>query len=285
MQNKINARQNGRRRVNNRSRFSLKRTLTIGVFALCGIIGTYTLAFTDLGAPTRAWVADRAVTLAANLGYRVDNIYVEGRVNAEADLIKTLVGLKRGDPILAFDPSAARVALQKISWVRDANVRRQLPNTIYIDLVERQPLALWQENGKVRVIDRDGVVLTNNLAPFHNLPLVVGPGAPAHAAELLAEMAAEPDLAAHFVAAMWVGDRRWDLAFKNNIVVKLPQENIGLALRKLADSQETDHIFSKDIAGIDLREPDRFVIRTNPGVVEEYKASFTPRKSLKGDEI
>src|SRR3546814_7137808 len=98
-----------------------------------------------------------------------------------------------GRPILAIDPAAARAALEALPWVAAASVERQLPGTVYIRLTEREPLALWQDQGVIQVIDRDGAVIPG-VEPrrFAHLPLVVGPDAPAHAERLIAVMDSEP---------------------------------------------------------------------------------------------
>lgn len=224
----------------------------------------------------REWGRDRVVTLAANMGYRVQNIYVEGRYYTEPDLIKGIVNVDRGDPLFNFDPDTARDLLRKVSWIKDVNVQRQLPNSIYIHLTERQPIALWQHEGRVRVIDNEGAVLTSDLKPFESLPLIVGLGANKQVADLMKLVDAEPAIKPRIEAASWIGERRWDLKMKDGLIVKLPEDDVGLALKKLSDSQSQDKLLDKDVALVDLREADRFVIRTKPGAVQEYKVRFTP---------
>jgi cell division protein FtsQ len=93
---------------------------------------------------------------------------------------------------------------------------------------------------------------------------------------------AEPEIKNLVEAATWVGDRRWDLTLKNEIIVRLPENEIGLALSRLAKAQEKDKILDKDLNLVDLRETDRITVRTRPGAVQEYQASFD---SKAGDNI
>lgn len=264
-----------RRRVNGR-RFGLKRVFTVATIALASAMVLYLFFATGSAALTREWARDRLVNLAANAGYRVKNLYVEGRHYTDADIVRGVINMDKGDPLFAFDPETARDLLMKVSWVKNVNVRREMPDSIYINITERQPLALWQTEGKVRVIDAEGVVLTSDLRAFTTLPLVVGVGANTRAVDLLAQLAAEPELQKRVTTAAWVGDRRWDLTTTTGMVIKLPEEDMGLALKKLADGQKQDKLLEKDIAVIDLREADRLVVRTKPGAVTEYKASFHP---------
>ncbi len=268
-----------RRRVNGDLRpWGLRRIFTLTCLVLAAVMGVYLFFATGSAGLVREWGRTRVVNLAANMGYRVQNIFVEGRHYTDKDVLRGILNMERGDPLFAFDPDTARDLLTKVAWVRDAQIRRELPGNIRIKLTERTPMALWQQGGKVRVIDTEGVVVTADLRAFTTLPLVVGDGANTRAAALLSILAAEPHLQKRIVTASWVGGRRWDLATTNGIVIKLPEEDMGLAIKKLSDGQTHDGLLEKDIAVIDLREADRLVVRTKPGAVSEYKASFTPHE-------
>ncbi len=219
------------------------------------------------------WTNSKTLNFTAGAGFVVANIMVEGRKNADVDTIRAIVNVEKGDPLFAFDPDGARDMLEKVSWVRAAHVERRLPDTIYIHLEERTPLALWQRDGKLAVIDADGVVLTDRIQQnFSSLPLVVGDGAPEHAAELVALLAAEPDVAHRVEAAIFVSGRRWDLKLKNGTIVKMPEDEMGFALSRLLKAQREEDLMDKELTAIDMRESDRITVRTRPGAVQEYKA-------------
>lgn len=217
---------------------------------------------------------------AAQCGFVVNNLLVEGRENTDPDVLRALLNVDRGDPIFALDPAEAKDLIERISWVREAHVERRLPDTIYIGLVERVPMALWQNKGKVRLIDSDGVTLSDSrLEKFSDLIILVGEDAPRFAPDLIRLLNAEPSLKPRVEAASWVGERRWDIKMRSGVVVKLPEGDLGLALRRLAKAQEEDGLLDKDVETIDLREEGRITVRTRPGVVMEYKAV------VKGDSI
>ena len=133
-------------------------------------------------------------------------------------------------------------------------------------------MALWQHKGKVRVVDDEGVTLTDALRhSFDDLPIIVGEDAPAHARGLIDMLAAEPMVEERVEAATWVSERRWDLKLRNGVTVRLPEGDIGLALRRLAAAQEDDGLMDRDITLIDLRDSGRITVRTRPGAIEEYR--------------
>ncbi len=222
------------------------------------------------------WTNSKTLNISAGMGFTVRNIMVEGRKNADVDAIRAIVNVEKGDPLFAFNPDEAKEMLEKISWVRVAQVERRLPDTIYVHIQERQPLALWQRDGKLCVIDDEGVILTDhNPENFRELPLLVGEGAPENAAGLLAMLEAEPEIARRMDAAVFVSGRRWDLKLRNGVLVKLPENEIGFALSRLMKAQREEDLMDKELTAIDLREGDRITVRTKPGAVHEYKAGFT----------
>jgi len=200
-----------------------------------------------------------------SLGLRIEEVLVEGRARTDGDEILTRLGLTLNRPILAIDPEAARAELETLPWVSAASVERQLPGTVYIRLVEREPLALWQEQGVIRVIDRDGDVIPG-IEPrrFAHLPLVVGADAPAHAARLIAVMNSEPELRDRVTAAVRVGGRRWNVQIEGRIDVRLPEADAAAAWSQLARIERQQGLLSRDVIVIDLRLPDRLVVRTDP---------------------
>ncbi len=206
---------------------------------------------------------ERAASASARLGLRVANIEIEGRQKTPEPLLRAALGLRAGDPILGFSVSDARARLETINWVQSATVERRLPGTIVVHLNERRPFAVWQHEGRFELVDRDGNMVTDSdVSTFGNqLPLVVGTGAPKAAAALLDALATQPDLASRMVAAVRVGERRWNLHMKNNTDVLLPEGAELPALAKLAELQATHALLDRPMQVVDLRLPDRLVLR------------------------
>lgn len=198
----------------------------------------------------------------AGFGLRVADIKIEGRANTPEPLLRAAIGVRPGDPILGFSIEQARERIEKLSWVDHATVERRLPATIVVVLQERRPFAIWQNQGKFVLIDRAGQVVANsNVADFRNLPLVVGPGAPEAAAPLIDSLAEHPALQARVVAAVRVGERRWNLALKSGITVKLPEGHEQAAIDRLVALDQQRKLLERPLEFVDLRLPDRLVVR------------------------
>lgn len=216
--------------------------------------------------PAPAAVAEgaeaRLLDASARLGFAVGDVAVEGRRTTAPAIILKALEARRGTPILTVDPARAAARLAALPWVRAAAVERRLPDTIFVRLVERRPLALWQHDGRLRLIDHQGAVIrVGDLGRFAKLPLVVGADAASHARALLRMLAKEPQLAAHVSAAVRVGGRRWNLRLDNGAEVLLPADNPDAAWAELARLQRKSAILKRVVETIDLRLPDRLVLR------------------------
>ena len=167
-------------------------------------------------------------------------------------------------PQALVDVSAIRNRLLQFGWVKDARVSRRLPDTLVIDIVERKPAALWQDQGQLAMIDSEGVVLDRvPVDKMPDLPLLIGPHANAHEQELAQLMTDVPALKPQLASATWVGDRRWDLNFQSGETVALPEgeEPARAALTKFARLDRSTGLLGHGILRFDLRIAGKMIVR------------------------
>lgn len=216
---------------------------------------------TDLPTRTANWVSERSIVLSSRVGFRVTEVLVTGRIHTSQEDLLARLDVTRNAPIFSVSLAAAQTKISDIPWIKSARVFRHLPNRLAVAIEERAPVALWQDRQKLYAVDADGIVLTGkNLERFRDLPLIVGSDAPRHAGELGVLLGAEPDVAKVFQSALRMGGRRWDLRLENGITVRLPEENTGLALGKLAAAIRHDRLMQRDIKVIDFRIADKMVV-------------------------
>ena len=208
------------------------------------------------------------VALTATAGFEVRHVDITG--TREMPRLPVYDAALSGptNAMLTIDLSAIRAKLLQQPWVADASVRRRLPDTLAIDIVERRPVALWQYRRKLTLIDAAGKPLaTERLGRFAALPLVVGPGANACATQILALLAGRPELAGKVDAAMYVGRRRWDVKFKTGEVLALPDTDAAaaLALKQFARlDARNGGLLGRGFARFDMRLPGRMLVRGAP---------------------
>ena len=233
-----------------------------GLVVLAGVIG---LIGSGWAGRKLDDLADGLGRASAALGLAVDEVFVEGRVRTRPEQLLAAVGVVRGDPIFELDPPLAKSRIEALPWVRRATVERRLPSVIYLRVEERHPMALWQADGRLTVIDESGAVIPGaRPEDFAGLTLVVGPDAPTHAAQLLQLLAEEPELSRRVVAAVRVGGRRWNLRFHGGTDVRLPETGAAEAWAQFARIERQHGVLQRDVDSIDLRLPDRLVVRTAP---------------------
>jgi cell division protein FtsQ len=205
----------------------------------------------------------------AKAGFALTRITVNGRqATSEREIAKAL-GAVRGRSIFAFDCEAARQRLLAIDRIAEADVRRLLPGTIHVELIERKPLAIWQHDGKLTLVDASGHVIDDvSPAELDKFPHVVGEGAERNAAALLDVLDRFPNIESRVRAAVRVGDRRWNLQLSNGIEVWLPADGIETALGELIRLDHEQGILTREIETIDMRFKDRWILRVPTGATE-----------------
>lgn len=207
-------------------------------------------------------VAESFAGIGEALGMTVQQVILEGRRNTPTDMIRAALGVSRGDPILDFSPEAARTRIESIAWVQTAHVERRLPGTILVRIEERRPFAIWQNNTRFVIIDREGrVVAADGLDQFGPLPLLVGPGADAAGPALYDTLKREPEVAERVQAMVRIHERRWNLRLHNGTDVLLPEGAEAAAIQRLGELQREARLLDRPLAAIDLRLPDRLVLR------------------------
>jgi len=170
------------------------------------------------------------------------------------------------------DLAATRARLLQFGWIREARVSRRLPDTLVIDVIERQPVAIWQNNRQLSLIDSDGIVLEPvRVDTRPDLLQVIGPGANRHMASLDSLLQAAPRLRPLVRYATWVGERRWDISFQGGELLTLPEgdEEARRAIARFALMDQQDPLLGRGFARIDMRDPRRTYVRISrePGAI------------------
>ena len=207
-------------------------------------------------------------------GFRVDGYQIVGIKQMDRKLIDAVVvdELRRSAAVAGetkpaqplVDVAGIRERLLQFGWIKDARVSRRLPDTLVIDIVERTPSALWQDQQRLALIDSDGVVLDRvPVDKMPDLPLVIGPGANARAGQLKRILADAPTMQAQLASATWVGGRRWDLSFQSGEIVQLPEgeKPARTALAKFANNDRASGLLGRGILRFDLRKAGQMTVR------------------------
>lgn len=246
------------------SEATLRKTATWSVLAVVGAGAI--VAANYVGVP--GMIGGAVAESAGRAGFRVEQIEITGlnRMDRMSVYAVALDQQSRAMPLV--DLGEVRAKLLRYGWIADAHVSRRLPDTLLVDIDEREPAAVWQDNGQLTLIDKDGVLLEPvDADKMPDLPLVIGPGADKQEPGYQQLMAAAPALKPRVRAASWVGNRRWDLTFDSGETLALPQENARAALVKFAEMDGAQPLLGKGWLRFDMRDPTKLVAR-KPGAGE-----------------
>lgn len=207
-------------------------------------------------------IAAGADAQAADLGFKVAHLRLEGASAYARPEIIQAVPVRLGQPILGLDLHAVRADVEASGWVKSATVVRLLPDTLVISVEEKGHMAVWQRQGRLYVIDARGQVLPGaDPAAFPQLPLVVGEGAEEAAADVLPLVRARPRLVERLEALVRVDRRRWDVRLKDGALIQLPAVGADSALIQLDQLDQQSRVLELGFARIDLRDPEMVVVR------------------------
>jgi len=211
-----------------------------------------------------AMANEQLATVAGNAGFEVRRVEVRGvqRMN-ELKVYERVLG-ERDRAMPLVDIGALRQDLLQLSWVKDARVSRQLPDSLVIDIVERVPHAVLRKPGRLVLIDATG----HELEPISEAKakgqlIIEGPGAGQQVPALSQLLEAAPALKPQVAEAEWVGNRRWNLTFKTGQVLALPQgdRESADALVSFARLDGVNRLLGGKVATFDMRAPDRIYMR------------------------
>ena len=196
------------------------------------------------------------------VGLKVGSVAVTGNRELSIDEVFAAAAIPSTASLPFLDIAAVQSRLRSLPLISEASVRKLYPDKLAIQVTERSPFALWQKDGQVSVVSADGTAIdVLHDDRFITLPHVVGQGANKRVKEYVGILLEVPELAELVRAGTLVGERRWNLKLRNGIDVKLPEDEPAKALTRLADLDRDSRLLSKDIIGVDLRNPDRITVR------------------------
>ncbi len=200
--------------------------------------------------------------IAREVGLGIDRVTISGLSQLHVAEVLTTANVSPKGSLAFLDAAGARERLEKMPLVKSATVRKLYPNELIVAIEERQPHAVWQSKGELFVIAADGTVIDRMKdARFLGLPFVVGEYANERTKEYIALLNAAGSLKTRIRAGTLVSGRRWTLKMDNGLDIRLPETGAVEAVARLAKLQQERRILEKDVLAIDLRMPDRVVVR------------------------
>jgi len=137
--------------------------------------------FAAIGAAVIALIALGALATSRMVGSQVlavKHVVVQGNQRLAVAEIDALIGDVRGQSLLLVNLDAFRARFMGSPWVASVTVRRVLPSTVDVRIVERDPVGIARLGKQLFLVDGGGVIIGQygpQYADF-DLPIVDGMG-------------------------------------------------------------------------------------------------------------
>lgn len=211
-------------------------------------------------------------SVARSVGFTVTRVSVSGAANVtDREVMMALrdpaYGSVLGQSLLHVDAESARLRIEELGWVDVAAVQKLWPDTIHVSIIERSPVALWQDGTEaVHLIDRTGTIMGRaTLTDYTNLPVVADAATPAEAGTLLGALAARPVLYGRVAAIQSVSGRRFDIRFRNDFTARLPEAPYDEALNRLDELGAGTGRLAASLEYLDLRNDEWAYLKPKEG--------------------
>lgn len=200
-----------------------------------------------------------------SMGFVVERVDVMGEGRLHEEDVRKALGVYSGDYLFGIDMEGAQARVESLSWVDRAIVRRLWPDRIVVQIIERQPYALWQHDGKVQVVDVSGEVISDaDPTKFVDLTLFVGESSRFAVSDIKTMIIDTPSIAQRNPSFIHVSNSRWDMVlYDGKTRIKLPKDNPKIAMQLLRDLHLKTQILDREVSVIDMRLLDRITIMTS----------------------
>lgn len=229
--------------------------------------GYLVLTRTQVVENARAYAADLRRTVEQRPEFMVKLMAIDGGTAEVSEDIREILPIDFPLSSFDLDLEAIRDRIEELDAVASAAVRVRSGGILQIDLVERTAAVVWRGPQGLEVLDGEGhrVAALDRRADRADLPLILGEGADRAVAEALAIGKAAGPLAPRARGLVRIGERRWDLMLDSDQRIMLPEQGAADALRRVAALALKFDLFTRDVALVDMRIPDKMTVRLREG--------------------
>ena len=210
-------------------------------------------------------------------GFTINNIQILGIKNIPKETIIKIVNNENKSNILNVNLLNIYNNLRNNDWVEELYIERVLPNTIKISIIEKEAIGIWQYEMSNKLITKNGeIISTANINKFKiDLPIIHGNHANKNANSILKILETNKVLTKNIWSLDYINNRRWNLHFKQGIIVLLPSEGVLRAWNKIIKLQKNYDVLNLGLTELDLRNPNKIL-----GKISVDKDLINHRKNL-----
>jgi len=212
-----------------------------------------------------------------NLGFSINHIDINGTKYLSNIKIHNIFENYKAVSIFNVDLNKVHKEISKYNWIKSVHLKRVMPNKIKVNLIENEPIAIWQNKKGNYILTKEGVLISDyNFNVFKNkLPIIKGENIDQNIIEILDILKINKSMANEIWSLSYINMRRWDLHFKQGLVIRLPSNNPLEAWKLAAKLNQKYNILNLGLTEIDLRNSKQILGKINfdKGLIINRKSS------------
>ena len=168
---------------------------------------------------------------------------------------------------LTLNLEDTRRKIEKLAGIKNAAVSIDNYGKLIITVSERLPVIINKVGSKYFLLDKDGLLVNEIMSRFErpDLPLFIGQGMEGKVQEGLKILIGFAPYTARVNALKWVGNRRWNILFDKERVIKLPSHDPLGSIERLINLDIDFRFLNSDVLQIDLRNEKFLILQPNLG--------------------
>lgn len=222
-------------------------------------------------------VAEAKSSIQQRPEFMVKLMAVDGADDALVANIRDAVPIDFPQSSFDIDLEAERAKIAALPAVKSATARIRPGGILQVDVVQRVPIAVWRGGSGLSLIDETGTLVGPLAARGDrpDLPLIAGDGAKLALAEAMELYGAVGPLTPRFRGLVRMGERRWDVVLDRGQRLMLPADDPVQSLRRIIAMDQARDMLDRDIAAVDMRNPDRPTVRMTRAAADAFRLPAT----------
>ena len=192
--------------------------------------------------------------------FKIKDIKIENTKKEIDDIISSNTSYLFDKNIFFINKKLISEKLNKLNFIENIVIEKKYPSTIYIKNKVTNLIAITYIDQKKYFLGLNGnFILAKNISNEKKLPIIFGKFNAEDYILLQKELLNQKIDLNEITRYYFHKSKRWDLYFKNNIIIQLPNKNISNAIKLFNEFELKNKIAPNTI--IDLRIQNRLILR------------------------
>ena len=191
--------------------------------------------------------------LLKNIIVKSDTIEIENKIRLSFDYLENI-------NIFLINKKLIKKEIENLLYLENISVKKKYPSTIIINAKKTDLIAVTFLDQKKYYVGNNGkLILSKNISDNKKLPIIFGKFEVNNFIELKNKLEKNGLDISKIIRYYYHKNKRWDLFFRNDIVIRLPNKELINALKLFQNFKKKNAI--KPNTTIDLRIENRLILK------------------------